>query len=199
MDHNNSSSPPAVPSGGRLLEVDMQNSDTDAQLATKIQLAVDADAQFIATVASDTVTITAASAGHRLHVTEPGSGTRFVVATAALGSSAGSLVIGGTFTTYNSVAAAKPIILIEANGTRDADYLPTGFTKIFALIPITGNLVYAAGYESVAGKVRVARLLTTGVEDPAFTPYEVTVADPGFASMALQADGKIIAGAFDDD
>ena len=192
MDHNNSSSPPAVPSGGRLLEVDMQNSDTGAQLATKIQLAVDADAQFIATVASDTVTITASATGHRLHVTEPGSGTRFVVATAALGSSAGSLVIGGTFTTYNSVAAAKPIILIEANGVRDADYLPTGFTKIFALVPQTGNLVYAAGYDSGPGKVRVARLLSTGIEDPAFTPYEVTVADPGFASMALQADGKII-------
>jgi hypothetical protein len=49
-----------------------------------------------------------------------------------------------------------------------------------------------AGYESVAGKVRVARLLSTGVEDPAFTPYEVTIADPGFASMAIQSDGKLI-------
>ncbi len=168
------------------------NIDTASQLATKIQLAVDADAQFVATVLTDTVTITAASAGHRLHVTEPDSGTYFVVDTTALGTSAGSLIVGGTFTTYNSVAVSKPIVLIEANGTRDADYLPTGFTKIFALIPITGNLVYAAGYESVAGKVRVARLLSTGIEDPAFTPYEVTVADPGFASMALQADGKII-------
>jgi hypothetical protein len=192
MDHNNSSSPPAVPSGGRLLEVDMHNSDTSAQLATKIQLAVDADAQFIATVATDTVTITAASTGHRLHVTEPNSGARFVVATAALGSSAGSLVIGGTFTTYNSVAAAKPIILIEANGVRDADYLPAGFTKIFALVPQTGNLVNVVGYNSGTGKIRVARLLSTGNEDPAFTPYEVTTADPGFASMAIQTDGKLI-------
>lgn len=192
MDNNNTSTPPAVPSGGRLLEVDMQNSDTDAQLATKIQLAVDADAQFIATVATDTVTITAASAGHRLHVTEPDSGVHFVVATTALGASAGSLVVGGTFTTYNSVAVAKPIVLIEANGTRDTGYLPTGFTRIFALVPQTGNLVNVVGYDSGSGKVRVARLLSTGVEDPAFTPYEVTTTDPEFASMAQQSDGKLI-------
>ena len=168
------------------------DTDTASQLATKIQLAVDADAQFIATVATDTVTITAASTGHRLHVTEPDSGTYFAVDTTTLGTSAGSLVIGGTFTTYDSVAAAKPIVLIEANGTRDADYLPTGFTRIFALVPQTGNLVNVVGYDSGSGKVRVARLLSTGVEDPAFTPYEVTTTDPEFASMAQQSDGKLI-------
>lgn len=192
MDNNNTTTPPTVPSGGRLLEVDMLNGDTSDQLATKIQLAVNADAQFIATVATDTVTITAASAGHRLHVTEPDLGTYFVVATTTLGSSAGSLVVGGTFTTYNSVAVSKPIVLIEANGVRDADYLPTGFTKIFALVPQTGNLVSVAGYDSGSGKIRVARLATTGIEDPAFTPYEVTASDPGFASMAIQADGRLI-------
>lgn len=192
MDNNNSTTPPAIPSGGRLLEVDMSSSDTNSQLATKIKNAVDADAQFDATVLTDTVTITASTTGHRLHVTEPDSGTHFVVDTTVLGATAGSLVIGGTFTSYNGNALAKPIAMIEANGTLDLDYLPTGFTKIFALIPISGNLVYVAGYDSVAGKVRVARLLSTGAEDPAFTPYEVTTADPGFASMAVQSDGKII-------
>ena len=192
MDDNNTTTPPAVPSGGRLLEVDMSNSDTAPQLATKIQLAVDADAQFIATVLTSTVTITATVTGHRQHITEPDSGTHFVVDTAQLGAFAGTLVVGGTFTSYNGNALAKPIAMIESNGTLDSDYLPTGFTKILALVPQTGNLLNVVGYNSGTGNIRVARLLSTGNEDPAFTPYVVSAADPGFASMARQSDGKLI-------
>lgn len=166
--------------------------NTASQLATKIKNAVDADAQFSATVATDTVTITASAAGCRQMISEPDSGTYFDVSQTTAGVGAGSLVVGGTFTSYNSTAVAKPIIRMCPLGNFDPFFLPTGFTKIFALLSLPTNVFYAAGYDSVAGKVRVARLLTTGVEDPTFTPYEVTTADPGFASMAIQSDGKII-------
>jgi hypothetical protein len=192
MDNNNTTTPPAVPAGGRLLEVDMNNSDTNSQLATKIQLAVDADSQFAATVLTDTVTITATTTGHRQHITEPDSGTHFVVDTVQLGAFAGTLVVGGDFTSYDGNALAKPIAMVESDGTLDSDYLPTGFTKILALVPQTGNLVNVAGYDGGTGNIRVARLLSTGNEDPAFTPYQVTAAVPGFASMARQSDGKLI-------
>lgn len=166
--------------------------DTASQLATKIQLAVDADAQFSATVLTDTVTITASAAGCRQQISEPDSGTYFDVLQITAGVTAGSLAVGGTFTSYNSIAVAQPFIRMCPLGNFDPFFLPTGFTKIFALLSTATNLIHAVGYDSGPGKIRVARLATTGIEDPAFTPYEVTASDPGFASMAIQTDGKLI-------
>lgn len=169
--------------------VDVDSADA---VAAKIKVVLDADSQFSASVSTDTVTLVASSTGHRGHITEPDGGAYFNVNTTVTGSTVGSLVVGGNFTSYNGVTLANPIVMLRANGIQDPVYTAGGFTKIYKLIAQVGNLINVAGYDSATGKVRVARLLSTGFEDPSFTPYEVTTADPGFVAMALQPDGKLL-------
>jgi hypothetical protein len=78
------------------------------------------------------------------------------------------------------------------DGTYDPTFAPTGFTRIFQVVPVASNRVVVVGYNSSTGRVRVARLNTDGSADSTFTIYEVVVADPGFAALAAQTDGKIL-------
>jgi uncharacterized delta-60 repeat protein len=189
----NAASAPSAPSGGRLLPVTTLLSDTLAQVLDKFQIAIEADSQFSATDNNvDTLTITDAVAGPRAVASEPDAASFYITTRRVLGQNAGSIVAGGVFTSYNGTSVSVPIVRVLTDGTYDPTLAVSTFTEIFQVIPASSGKIFVAGYDSVAGKVLVARLNADGSTDLAFTTYEVTVANPGFASMASQADGKII-------
>lgn len=65
FDVDNTSTSPPVPTGGRLLEVDISANDPASVVASELRDAVNADSEFSATVTSNQVTITNASIGAR--------------------------------------------------------------------------------------------------------------------------------------
>lgn len=72
FDVDNLSVAPAVPGGGRLLEVDISAGNTANQVAIALQAAVDADAKFIASVLTNVVTITSSAIGPRVDAADDG-------------------------------------------------------------------------------------------------------------------------------
>ncbi len=83
IDVANASTAPAVPAGGRLLEVDISADAAASAVATAVKTAVDADAQFVATNSSNLVVITQADYGTR---TDIAAGTStFTVSTTTQG------------------------------------------------------------------------------------------------------------------
>jgi len=104
-----------------------------------------------------------------------------------------SAFVGGTFANALGNAVAVPLVKLLTNGTYDGTYTPAGFTKVYQVkvSPVDDKLI-AIGYDSGAGDIVVKRFNLDGTDDGAFTPYTVTAADPGFASLAVQADGKPI-------
>jgi uncharacterized delta-60 repeat protein len=186
-------SAPATPAGGRLLPVATLLADTLAQALDKFQAAIDADSQFIATDDNvDTLTVTDAFGGPRIVVSEPDAAAYYVTTRRVFGQDAGSLVVGGQFTSYSGASVSVPLVRLLIDGTYDPTFVPAGFTRIFQVVSVASNQVIVAGYNSSTGRVRVARLNTDGSADTAFTVYEVVTSDPGFAALAAQADGKIL-------
>lgn len=68
IDVANGSTAPSTPDGGRLLEVNISANDSAGTVATAVQTAVDADAKFVATVSTATVTITSSTTGTRIDI-----------------------------------------------------------------------------------------------------------------------------------
>lgn len=189
----NAATAPAIPSGGRRIPVTTLITDTVAQVLDKFQATIEADAQFSATDDNvDTLTITDAVAGPRTAVSEPDAAAFYVTTRRVLGQNAGAIVAGGVFTSYNGASVSVPLVRMLPDGTYDPTLAAAGFTQIFQVALASNGQIFVAGYNSSTGRVRVARLNTDGSADSAFTVYEVTVANPGFAAMAVQTDGKLI-------
>lgn len=72
---------PTAGAGQVLAEVDIAAADTNAQVATKTKLVIDALAGFVATVATATVTITCASNGPTTNIADGSAATSFTFAT----------------------------------------------------------------------------------------------------------------------
>lgn len=68
FDVDNGSTPPSTPGSGRLLEVNIATGDSAETVATALQAAVDADAEFTATRSGAVVTVTDAYTGTRSDV-----------------------------------------------------------------------------------------------------------------------------------
>lgn len=65
FDLDNSSTAPSVPSGGRLLEVNIAANDTANDVALSLQSVLDADTEYSATISSNEVTLTNIVVGER--------------------------------------------------------------------------------------------------------------------------------------
>jgi uncharacterized delta-60 repeat protein len=118
----------------------------------------------------------------------------------------GKILCGGTFTTYNGVAARK-IIRLNTDGTRDTSFTPSGagFTtsgrvqKI--LLQPDGKIICGGDFISYDGVTRnnILRLNSDASYDSSFITGTGFNTDFGTSviSMDLQPDGKIlVAGAF---
>ncbi len=110
----------------------------------------------------------------------------------------GKLLACGQFTTYAGVAA-KRVVRINTNGTRDAAFNtstnagPNNYVMSFVEQP-DAKIIIVGGFTSYNGvnRYRVARVTTTGANDATFAPG--TGANNNINAVALQADGKVIIG-----
>lgn len=108
----------------------------------------------------------------------------------------GKIIIGGDFTSYNGTASNR-IIRLNANGTVDAAFTAgsgaSGFVLTLSLQTdgkiITGGDI--ATYDGITCN-HITRLHTNGSIDPTFNAG--TSANNSMHAIALQTDGKIIAG-----
>lgn len=87
FDSANTGTAPAVPSGGRLLEVDLANNDTATQVATKLAAAIEADSEFTSSSSSNLCTITDVVIGTRTAISAGTTGATVATRTAGAASS----------------------------------------------------------------------------------------------------------------
>ncbi|MHB8524454.1 MAG: Calx-beta domain-containing protein, partial [Limisphaerales bacterium] len=123
----------------------------------------------------------------------------FVNVNAVARQSDGAFVIGGAFNTVGGVARSN-IARILAGGAVDASFDPGAGVGGFAVnaleLQSDGKVIVAGQFSTVNGAPRnnLARLNADGSLDTAFSPPALAQFN-GYNALAIQADGKILAGA----
>ncbi len=109
----------------------------------------------------------------------------------------GKVLAGGGFTTYNGTAASC-LVRLNANGSRDAAFVTgTGFNGNVQSVAVQADGKVLAGgdfdrYNGITGQNGLLRLNTDGTLDAGFA---TGTGFPGSVySVAVQADGKVLAG-----
>ena len=97
FDEDNTSSAPATPAGGRLLEVDISANDSAVDVATALQSVINGDSEYSASISNNEVTVTNASVGQRDNPTDGVPPTNFTLEILTEGADATS-VDGSYFT-----------------------------------------------------------------------------------------------------
>ena len=125
---------------------------------------------------------------------DPGVGANASVFSTAIQSD-GKIVIGGSFSTYNS-NTKNFIARINSNGSFDASFAGTGTNGTIRTIRIQSDgKIFMAGvfntYDGVA-RISVARANSDGSLDISFDPG--TGANSAVRTSAIQSDGKILIG-----
>ena len=112
----------------------------------------------------------------------------------------GKLVMGGDFTTFNSVTVNR-IVRLNSDGTRDTTFTTntgTGFDNNVNSIAIQsdGKIVIGGGFTIFNGVTvnRIVRLNSDGTTDTTFTTNTGTAFNDAVNSVAIQSDGKLICG-----
>jgi uncharacterized delta-60 repeat protein len=118
----------------------------------------------------------------------------------------GKIVIGGSFATVQPIGdiattSRSRVARINADGTVDGAFNPNANAPVNALLLLNdGSLVIGGAFTSLrpnsdtvsTGRAYLAHILTDGSIDPAF----LTTANSAVQALALQPDGKIIAGGY---
>ena len=129
----------------------------------------------------------------------PGSGpdnTVFAIAETFVGSER-KLLIGGAFTTFNSLQSPSyPFFArLNDNGSLDSTFAPHPNNKVFAItLQPDGKALIGGDFTSINGVARhhIARLNTDGSLDLAFDPG--TGPNDSVRAISVQLDGKILIG-----
>jgi uncharacterized delta-60 repeat protein/uncharacterized repeat protein (TIGR02543 family) len=126
---------------------------------------------------------------------KPGTGADSEINSMAVQSD-GKIIIAGDFTTYNGISR-NHIARLNADGTLDTSFDPGSGANntIYAVaVQSNGKIIIAGDFTEYNGisRSRIARLNTDGTLDAAFDPG--SGADNSVYSVAIQDDGKIIAG-----
>jgi uncharacterized delta-60 repeat protein len=131
--------------------------------------------------------------------TNTGTGAGSTVNAIAIQSD-GKIVLGGGFTTFNSVTATR-IVRLNASGTRDTAFTTntgTGASGTVLAIAVQsdGKIVLGGQFTTFNGVTvnRIVRLNADGTRDTAFTTNTGTGADSNVNAIAIQSDGKIVLG-----
>ena len=126
----------------------------------------------------------------------PGTGFNSDVWTTAVQAD-GKIIIGGNFTTYNSITRNR-IARLNADGTFDNSFnMGTGFSGLVytTALQADGKVIVGGIFTNYNGTPvnRIARLNTDGSLDATFNPGGVG-AGGNVHTISFQADGKIIIG-----
>ena len=112
----------------------------------------------------------------------------------------GKIVVGGDFSAFNNISRNR-ITRLNSNGTEDTAFYPnlgTGFTgAVYALaVQSDGKILVAGSFSFLNGVSRgsLVRLNSNGAEDTAFYANMGTGFNGWVVSVAVQSDGKILAG-----
>ena len=108
----------------------------------------------------------------------------------------GKILIGGTFSSYQSVSAAN-IIRLNSDGSRDGSFdMGTGFNNgvTHLVIQSDGKIIVGGDFTNYrgVGANRIVRINSDGTRDSSFNMS--TGFNNSVMSLAIQSDGKIIAG-----
>ena len=104
----------------------------------------------------------------------------------------GKILLGGNFSTVNSVAR-QSLARLNADGTLDTTFNAGVSTTVYSiLVQPDGKILLGGGFTLVGGtpRARIARVNADGSLDTAFSP----AADAIVSVFALQPDGKILVG-----
>ena len=129
----------------------------------------------------------------------PGTGAGSTVTTIALQPD-GKILIGGTFTTFNSIARNR-IARLNADGSLDATFNPgTGANSTVNTLVLQpdGRILFGGAFTSYNGTARnaLARVNADGTMDTTFS-LSATTLNGAVTTMLVQPDGRVlIAGGF---
>lgn len=116
----------------------------------------------------------------------------------------GKILCGGSFTSYNGTSYIR-LIRLETNGTIDSSLVVgtsfTGGSNYLTCIAIQpdGKIVVGGSFTAYKGTTQkyIARLLTNGDFDSGFSASS-NILTSGLLTVAIQPDGKILAGGYAD-
>jgi uncharacterized delta-60 repeat protein len=125
---------------------------------------------------------------------DPGYGASSAYVSAVAVQSDGTVLIGGGFSTFNSISR-KGIARLNSNGSLDMTFDPgSGATHVYSIVlQPDGNLLIGGTFSSVNGMSRygIARLNANGSLDVTFDPGKGT-GGYDVSEAVLQSDGKVI-------
>ncbi len=110
----------------------------------------------------------------------------------------GKILIGGQFTNVLGVARSN-IARLNTDGTLDTAFNPSANNNVFSIaVQADGKILAGGDFTSIGGQTRnrVARLNRDGTLDTAFNPNVPNVPNTPVDSIAVQADGKILAAGY---
>jgi uncharacterized delta-60 repeat protein len=114
----------------------------------------------------------------------------------------GKILLGGDFTTWNGTTVGR-IVRLNSDGTRDTSFTTstgTGANNTIRSIAVQsdGKILLGGDFTTWNGTTvgRIVRLGSTGTRDTSFTTSVGTGANNIIMSVAVQSDGKILAGGY---
>jgi uncharacterized delta-60 repeat protein len=108
----------------------------------------------------------------------------------------GKILIGGAFTTVHGVARTN-LARLNIDGSVDTTFNPGANDKVTSLVIQPDGKIVVGGYFTTLGvttRNRIGRLNADGSLDASFNPNLGGFLPPGVEALAIQSDGKIIAG-----
>ena len=127
--------------------------------------------------------------------TNTGTGFNNFVYSVAIQSN-GKIVVGGDFTQFNG-SAASYLIRLNADGTKDTSFTATVNGYVNSIVVQADNkIVVGGGFTQLNNSPvkYIARLNSDGTPDTAFTASVGSGFNSDVNALALQSDGKIVAG-----
>lgn len=183
FDVDNTSSAPATPGGGRLLEVDISANNSANAVASALQTVVDADAKFSASVVNNEVTITDDNVGTRVNAADGANPTGFTITVLTQGADALTLD-GKYFILFDSVGSVGFWIDLDNSGTT----IPLGASAANRAIEIT-TITSGMTASQVATEVRAAIDADSEFSAPAPVGNLITVTSASIVELTDSFDG----------
>ena len=110
----------------------------------------------------------------------------------------GKILLGGSFTSVGGVARNR-IARLNGNGSLDPEFYPNANSEVYSIAVQADEKILLGGPFTSINKMtrhRIARLNSDGSLDTGFNPDAGGSGSTLVASVAVQADGKILLGGF---